>query len=105
MKRWARSFIALSSALAALASCAFARAQDIRVVDVPLVAGETMRERAAVIGGQLDVRSVVGRGTEVELRVPGRNAYEAAARTGHWWDAFRRQRAPAENGKRPGSDA
>ncbi len=55
-----------------------------------------MRERAAVIGGQLDVRSVIGRGTEVELRVPGRNAYETAARTGHWWDAFRRERAPAE---------
>ncbi|MEO8807191.1 MAG: two-component regulator propeller domain-containing protein [Burkholderiaceae bacterium] len=56
-----------------------------------------MRERAVVVGGQLDVRSTIGRGTEVELRVPGRNAYDAAARTGHWWDAFRRERAPAEN--------
>lgn len=59
-----------------------------------------MRERAAIIGGQLDVRSVIGRGTEVELRVPGRNAYDAAARTGHWWDAFRRERPPAENADR-----
>ncbi|WP_280151844.1 sensor histidine kinase [Piscinibacter sp. XHJ-5] len=42
-----------------------------------------MRERAAVIGGQLDVRSAVGRGTEVELRVPGRGAYDAGARTRH----------------------
>jgi signal transduction histidine kinase len=50
-----------------------------------------MRERAVVIGGQLDVRSTVGRGTEVELRVPGHNAYEAAARTGRWWDALWRK--------------
>lgn len=59
-----------------------------------------MRERAAIIGGQLDVRSVIGSGTEVELRVPALKAYEAAARTRHWWDAFRRERAPAENADR-----
>jgi signal transduction histidine kinase/sugar lactone lactonase YvrE len=59
-----------------------------------------MRERAAIIGGQLDVRSVMGRSTEVELRVPGSNAYEAAARTWHWRDAFRRKRAPADNAER-----
>jgi len=59
-----------------------------------------MRERAAIIGGQLDVRSVMGRGTEVELRVPGSNAYEAAARTWHWRDAFRRKSAPADNAER-----
>ena len=40
-----------------------------------------MRERAAVIGGQLDVRSAIGRGTEIELRVPGRNAYDTAGHT------------------------
>ncbi|MBW8828995.1 MAG: hypothetical protein JF606_06110 [Burkholderiales bacterium] len=57
-----------------------------------------MRERAAVIGGQLDIRSTIGRGTEVELRVPGRNAYEAAARsTRRWWDVFRRERGASEN--------
>jgi signal transduction histidine kinase len=52
-----------------------------------------MRERAAVTGGRLDVRSSIGRGTEVELRVPGHNAYDAAVRTRHWLDAFRRERA------------
>jgi ligand-binding sensor domain-containing protein/signal transduction histidine kinase len=62
-----------------------------------------MRERAAVVGGQLEVRSTIGRGTEVELRVPGRNAYDAAARTRHWWDAFRRERAPTQNADRQGS--
>jgi ligand-binding sensor domain-containing protein/signal transduction histidine kinase len=59
-----------------------------------------MRERAEVIGGQLDVRSAIGRGTEVELRVPDHNAYDAAVRTRRWWDAFRRERAPAENADR-----
>ncbi|MDR7151719.1 ligand-binding sensor domain-containing protein/signal transduction histidine kinase [Hydrogenophaga palleronii] len=57
-----------------------------------------MRERAAIIGGQLDVRSAIGRGTEVELRVPALKAYEAAARARHWWDAF--QRTPSENADR-----
>ena len=59
-----------------------------------------MRERALVIGGQLDIRSAIGRGTEVELRVPGRNAYAAAARNGRWWDASRRERALAESADR-----
>lgn len=63
-----------------------------------------MRERAAVIGGQLDVRSTVGRGTAVELRVPSPNAYDAAARTGRWWHAFRRGRAPAQTADRQGID-
>ncbi|HEX6705237.1 MAG TPA: ATP-binding protein, partial [Albitalea sp.] len=63
-----------------------------------------MRERAGVIGGQLDIRSVIGRGTEVELRVPGRNAYDAAARNLHWWNALRPGRAPAENADRQGVD-
>lgn len=59
-----------------------------------------MRERASIIGGQLDIRSVIGRGTEVELRVPASKAYEAAAGTQHWWEAFRRRRPPAENSDR-----
>jgi ligand-binding sensor domain-containing protein/signal transduction histidine kinase len=50
-----------------------------------------MRERAAVIGGQLEVRSVNGRGTEVELRVPGQNAYVAPAGTRRWWNVFQRE--------------
>ena len=37
-----------------------------------------MRERAAIVKGQLDVRSERGAGTEIELRVPGRTAYRAS---------------------------
>lgn len=59
-----------------------------------------MRERATIIGGQLSIRSAIGRGTEVELRVPASKAYEAAADTPHWWEAFRRGRPPAENSDR-----
>lgn len=64
-----------------------------------------MRERAAIIGGQLEVRSTIGRGTEVELRVPGHNAYEGATHTEHWWDVFRRKRAPAGQPDRPDASA
>ncbi|WP_395702481.1 two-component regulator propeller domain-containing protein [Aquabacterium sp.] len=49
-----------------------------------------MRERAAIIGGQLDIRSAVGRGTEVELQVPGPTAYEKTAQARRWWDVLRR---------------
>jgi signal transduction histidine kinase len=63
-----------------------------------------MRERAGIVGGQLDVRSVMGRGTEVELRVPGRNAYETAVRTFHWRNAFRRGLVPAKKADRHGKD-
>jgi signal transduction histidine kinase len=38
-----------------------------------------MRERAAIVNGQLDVRSEHGAGTEIELRVPRRTAYLARA--------------------------
>ena len=38
MKRWIRNFVALSVALAAFGTCGFARAQEIPVVDVALVA-------------------------------------------------------------------
>jgi signal transduction histidine kinase len=48
-----------------------------------------MRERAAVVRGRLDVRSAVGAGSEVELRVPGAIAYRAS--TGRSWSRlFRR---------------
>ena len=59
-----------------------------------------MRERAAIIGGQLDVRSVIGRGTEVELRVPALKAYEVAAPTWRWWHIFRPGRKPAKTADR-----
>jgi len=42
MKRWIRNFVTLSSALAAFATCGLARAQDIHVVDVALVAGASI---------------------------------------------------------------
>jgi len=41
-----------------------------------------MRERAKRIGGQLDVWSKVGAGTEVELSIAGSIAYEAPAKHG-----------------------
>jgi signal transduction histidine kinase len=39
-----------------------------------------IRERAAIVRGQLDVRSQLGAGTEIELRVPGRIAYRRSTR-------------------------
>ena len=33
-----------------------------------------MRERAAIVRGRLEVRSSLGSGTEIELRVPGATA-------------------------------
>jgi ligand-binding sensor domain-containing protein/signal transduction histidine kinase len=62
-----------------------------------------MRERAAVVGGELDIRSTIGRGTEVELRVPGPNAYEGSAQGWFGLDALRRAGAPAANADRPGA--
>lgn len=41
-----------------------------------------MRERAQQIGAQLDLWSEVGKGTEVELRVPGSIAYETSPNRG-----------------------
>ena len=62
-----------------------------------------MRERAAVIGGELDIRSTIGRGTEVELRVPAPNAYEGGALSWLGLDVFRRAGAPAEKADREGA--
>jgi len=39
-----------------------------------------LTERAALAGGELAIRSEVGVGTEVELRVPARAAYAPSAR-------------------------
>jgi hypothetical protein len=38
-----------------------------------------MRERAERIGGQIDLWSELGAGTEVELRIPASIAYQAYA--------------------------
>jgi signal transduction histidine kinase len=42
-----------------------------------------MRERAAIVKGQLEVRSAPGAGTEIELGVPAVIAYRRSARS--WW--------------------
>jgi ligand-binding sensor domain-containing protein/signal transduction histidine kinase len=49
-----------------------------------------MEERAKRVGGQLDVWSKVGAGTEVELRIPGQIAYEALP-TRTFFQIFRRK--------------
>lgn len=51
-----------------------------------------MRERAAIVKGQLDVRSERGTGTEIELRVPAAIAYRASGPTS-WWSRVRRRRS------------
>ena len=42
-----------------------------------------MRERAAIVKAELEVRSQPGSGTEIELRVPAAIAYGRPARA--WW--------------------
>ena len=49
-----------------------------------------MRERAEVIGGTLDVRSRLGAGTEVELRLPASKAYTSSSERRGFWSRFRR---------------
>lgn len=44
-----------------------------------------MRERAVRIGGQLDVWSEPGAGTEVELTIPGSIVYESSPARTHFW--------------------
>ncbi|SEB39574.1 sensor histidine kinase [Terriglobus roseus] len=46
-----------------------------------------MRERATRIGGQLSIRSDLGRGTDVSLCVPGSIAYPKSTPS-RWWDMF-----------------
>jgi signal transduction histidine kinase len=66
-----------------------------------------MRERAERIGARLKVWSRIASGTEVDLRVPGRVAFEASI-SGHeskWlprWYAEKQERAKAEGRKRAG---
>jgi signal transduction histidine kinase/ligand-binding sensor domain-containing protein len=53
-----------------------------------------LRERAALIGGKLEVWSEVDSGTEVELRVPASTAY-ATARRSSWWSRNLARKAKA----------
>ena len=87
-------------------------ADDGKGIDAATLAGEQpgshfglpgMRERAAVVGGQLDVRSTPGRGTEVELRVPARTAYEGGAPGWPGLGAFLRGGAATEKAEHPGT--
>jgi signal transduction histidine kinase len=53
-----------------------------------------MRERAERLGGELDVWSEPGAGTEIELRVPASIAYETVLSPGSSWQFLRRKRNP-----------
>ncbi len=53
-----------------------------------------MRERAARIGGQLNVWTGIGAGTEIELSIPGSRAY-ATAPGGRFWGLLRKKTEPA----------
>jgi signal transduction histidine kinase len=51
-----------------------------------------MRERAERLGGELEVWSEPGAGTEIELRVPASLAYETAIKQDSSWLFWRRKR-------------
>ena len=53
-----------------------------------------LRERAALIGGKLEVWSEVDSGTEVELRLPARTAYTTDRRSS-WWSRMLASKAKA----------
>jgi signal transduction histidine kinase len=44
----------------------------------------SMRERAERVGGQLDIISGPGAGTEIELKVPAANAYRGILLESPW---------------------
>ena len=53
-----------------------------------------MRERAERLGGELEVWSEPGAGTEIELRVPASIAYETVRSPDNPWQFWRRKRNP-----------
>jgi signal transduction histidine kinase len=53
-----------------------------------------MRERAERLGGELEVWSEPGAGTEIELRVPAAIAYETVLSQDTSWQFWRRKRNP-----------
>jgi signal transduction histidine kinase len=55
-----------------------------------------MRERAQQIGAQLDLWSQAGKGTEVELRIPGSIAYEASPNAGGFRLFPKKEEIPGE---------
>jgi signal transduction histidine kinase len=79
---------------------------DGRGIDPAVLAGHgveghyglrSLRERAALIGGALDVWSDVGAGTEVELRLPARTVYATPPRRS-WLSRLIGSRRPAQSG-------
>jgi signal transduction histidine kinase/ligand-binding sensor domain-containing protein len=46
-----------------------------------------MRERAKIVGGQLDVWSELDSGTEIELSIPASRAYATPSTRRFWWSA------------------
>jgi len=70
---------------------------DGRGIDATLLTGDGpaghyglrgMRERAQLVGGKLAVWSELEGGTEIELTIPARNAYEEAPRSSWWSQRF-----------------
>jgi len=55
-----------------------------------------MRERAQLVGGKLAVWSEPNGGTEVELTIPARNAYDEAQRSSWWAQRFSGKESDAE---------
>jgi len=53
-----------------------------------------MRERAAIVKGRLEVRSAIGGGTQIELRVPAAIAYRPSGRMPWWSRLWRGEAAP-----------
>jgi signal transduction histidine kinase len=53
-----------------------------------------MRERAEHLGGELEVWSEPGAGTEIELRVPASIAYKTVRSQDSSWKIWRRERIP-----------
>ena len=58
-----------------------------------------MRERAQLVGGKLAVWSELDGGTEVELTIPARNAYEEVQRSSWWWQRFSGKASDVEGTK------
>ena len=52
-----------------------------------------MRERAQHLGGELEVWSEPGAGTEIELRIPAVIAYETVISKNGFWRFWRRERS------------
>ena len=57
-----------------------------------------MRERAAMVEGRLQLWSSPGRGTEIEIHIPGRRAYNTLRPATRWFRSLSQLRRDAEGG-------